>query len=226
MKTVQFAKMLLLLQLSMDFNSDWFILWIQSLLTILLREISKFSILGKYGLFGVKTVKFTKSSSSPSVVDEIQFWLIYFVDPTTVHNSSSQNFKIFNFWRNCVLFGVKTVKFTKNVSFSSGISGILFWLIYFVDPTTFHNSSSRNLTIFNFGGKYWLFVVKTVKFAKMLLLIQLLMEFNSDWFILLIQPLFTILWCSVYMGRVDMGRAWCTWVAQGILFFFNVFIVS
>ena len=35
-------------------------------------------------------------------------------------------------------------------------------------------------------------MVKTVKFTKMLLLLQLLMEFNSDWFISLIQPLFTI----------------------------------
>ena len=124
-------KMLLLLLLSMDFNSDWFILWIQSLLTILLREISKLSILGKYGLFGVKTVKFTKNASSPSGISGIQFWSIYFVDPANFHNSSSQNFKIFNFG--------------KNMDF-------LRW-------------------------KQW-------NSPKMLLLLQLSMEFNFDWFIL------------------------------------------
>ena len=123
------------------------------------RNFKIFYFGGKYGLFGVKTVKFTKNASSPSGISGIPFWSIYFVDLTTLHNSSSRNFKILNFVENNGLVVVKMVKFTKNASSPSVVNGIQFWSIYFVDPTTVHNSSSQNFKtlilgkICTFGGE-------------------------------------------------------------------------
>ena len=88
------------------------------------------------------------------------------LDLTTLHNSSSQNFKILNLGGNNGLFMVKMVKFAKNASSPSIVNGFQFGLIYFVDPITAHNSSSWNFKILNFGENNGLFMVKMVQFTK------------------------------------------------------------
>ena len=104
-------------------------------------------------------LKFTKSASFPSGISGILFWLIYFVDATTFHNSSLQNFKNFNLGEHIDFSWWKQWNSPKNASSPSVVNGVQFRLIYFVDPTTVHNSSSQNFNILNFSGvfseKFW-----------------------------------------------------------------------
>ena len=62
---------------------------------------------GKYGLFWVKTVKFTQNASSPSILDGFQFRLFCLIDLRTVHNSSSRICEIWIFEENTDFLGWK-----------------------------------------------------------------------------------------------------------------------
>ena len=151
--------MLLLLQLLMEFNSDWFILSIQPLFTILPRRISTFWMFGGGGF-----QKFWTLTPWPTdefcVIDALvsssgpEGPMSYFCDMASVVRPSV-----------CHLLSVACPSTIVQNASATVLNGFLFWWNHLLDLTTLHNSS-RYFKILNFRENNGLFMVKLVKFTK------------------------------------------------------------